>query len=414
MNDNNYDVGIVGFWYGLNYGSILTYYALYKAVEERGKKPILVNKPLTLWDYKFYDKKSLANRFFAGKCKTSRIRKDEADWRELNKFCKMFLVGSDVVWKSTLPKRCGYHFFLDFVAGNKKKIAYAPSFGGEWEADEIITNTARYYLDKFDYISCRENEGVKICEDIFHVSCTQVVDPVFLIDYNNYHQLADSSKIMLPEKYIVSYVLGPGSSKRQMLLSFKSMIDNSEETQLINIVNAGNEERGAQLLKLDTVQNLNVEDWLCYIKNCSIYIGDSFHGICFSIIFKKNFILIRNRISPSRCRFDTLLSICDLENRSIYADEDITERKDLLEPIDYEKVYEKLGQYIERSKDYLTEALLSEHKTGGYNEQDVLIDIINELKKENCSINAKVENLEQQIKDILVRLETSYEKSILN
>ena len=111
-----YDVGIVGFWYGKNYGSILTYYSLYKFIEEKGYTCLLINKPLNLWDDSFYEKETLANRFFIReKCNRSRIRRDDGDWRDLNNFCDSFMCGSDVVWKYTLPSKIGFHFFLDFV-----------------------------------------------------------------------------------------------------------------------------------------------------------------------------------------------------------------------------------------------------------------------------------------------------------
>ena len=144
MDKNHYDVGIVGFWYGLNYGSILTYYALYKTLENEGFKCILINKHLNLWNDKFYDRKSLANSFFiAENCNRSRVRKNEADWFDLNHFCKSFVVGSDIVWKYTIPPRIGHHFFLDFVNDQRKKIAYAPSFGGDWQGNEESTLKAK-------------------------------------------------------------------------------------------------------------------------------------------------------------------------------------------------------------------------------------------------------------------------------
>ena len=131
LDKNKYDVGIIGFWYGLNYGSILTYYGLYKYIEQLGYKPLLVNKPPYLWDDRFYNRNSLSNSFFIrNKINRSRIRKDDADLRDLNHFCNMFVVGSDVVWKGKLTKRIGHYFFMDWVYSHKKKIAYAPSFGG--------------------------------------------------------------------------------------------------------------------------------------------------------------------------------------------------------------------------------------------------------------------------------------------
>lgn len=393
MDKLHYDVGIVGFWYGINYGSILTYYALYEAIEEVGLSAILVNKPLSLWDDKFYLPNTLANRFFTKKCNRSRIRKSKEDWRDLNNFCGTFIVGSDVVWKHTLPARCGYHFFLDFVRNDKLKIAYAPSFGGDWEANEFITERVKFFMHRFNAISCREMNGIEICNDVFKVDATQVVDPVFLAKTSKYEELAESSakKNSFSDNSIVAYVLGPGVNKRNMLIALKKLIN---ADQLINIVNAGNEEKGSSLLGLETQTNLNVEDWLCYIKNCRMYIGDSFHGICFSIIFRKNFILIRNRISPSRCRFDTLLKICGggIENRSIYADEDITLRPDLLENINYDEVYKNLNAWIESSRQWLNNALhMSPKKTA--DSYDILIDDFINLEMKYESLKSIIEEI---------------------
>ena len=391
LNKNHYDFGIVGFWYGINYGSILTYYALYKTIEDCGYRCLLINKHTNLWDERFYDKKSLANRFFISeKFNRSRVRKDSKDWFDLNNYCDAFVVGSDIVWKYTLPPRVGYHFFLDFAEDNKKKIAYAPSFGGDWLGKEQSTRKAKYYLERFDYISCRENEGAEILSNTFGVSGKQVMDPVFLVPRETYDELTYKSKKTLPESYICSYILGPGKEKRSLLLLLQKICGNID---LINIVNAANEEKGSDLLNLKTETNLSVYDWLNYIKNCKIYIGDSFHGICYSIIFRKNFILVRNRVSPSRCRFDTLLALCGLENRSIYADEDISERPDLLEDIDYNAVYERLTPLINDSREWLKNALSSE-KENACTSTDIILEQLYALKAENEALKKRLEELE--------------------
>ena len=391
-----YDIGIVGFWYGKNYGSILTYYSLYKAIECRGYKCILINKPLNLWDDSFYGRDTLANRFFIReKCNRSRIRKDKYDWSDLNNFCNMFICGSDVVWKYTLLNRVGCHFFLDFVWENKKKISYASSFGGDWKGNNNDTRHVAYYLKKFQHISCREKEGVELLTNTFGIKADQVLDPVFLIDYSIYDGLATKSKCSIPENYILSYILGPGKSKRDMLVDLQMK---KPYCELINLVNAGNEEKGSELLGLTTLKGIEVEDWLKLIRNCNLYIGDSFHGICFSIIFKKNFILIRNRISPSRSRFDSLLSICGLESRSIYADEDISKRPDLLADIDYDEVYKKINSYIEYSNRWLTDSLSSSYY-GQVTDYDILMEKYISLEKEvnilRDMLNDKSQNKEE-------------------
>ena len=43
--DKHYDVGILGVWFGCNYGSIATYYCLNQAVEGLGKSVLMVHRP---------------------------------------------------------------------------------------------------------------------------------------------------------------------------------------------------------------------------------------------------------------------------------------------------------------------------------------------------------------------------------
>ena len=40
-----YDVGILGVWFGCNYGSIATYYSLYYAIKNMGKSVLMIHRP---------------------------------------------------------------------------------------------------------------------------------------------------------------------------------------------------------------------------------------------------------------------------------------------------------------------------------------------------------------------------------
>ena len=41
-----YDVAVLGWWYGKNYGSILTYYGLNRAIDALGHSVLMVHEPL--------------------------------------------------------------------------------------------------------------------------------------------------------------------------------------------------------------------------------------------------------------------------------------------------------------------------------------------------------------------------------
>ena len=49
----------------------------------------------------------------------------------LNGLCDSFVLGSDQLWNYGVTKIFGHSYFLDFAADEKRKIAYATSFGSD-------------------------------------------------------------------------------------------------------------------------------------------------------------------------------------------------------------------------------------------------------------------------------------------
>ena len=45
ITHKKFDIGILGVWYGLNYGSVLTYYALQSVLKQMGLSPLMIEKP---------------------------------------------------------------------------------------------------------------------------------------------------------------------------------------------------------------------------------------------------------------------------------------------------------------------------------------------------------------------------------
>lgn len=358
---HHYDVGIIGLWYGLNYGSILTYYALNRVISDMGYQCIMVNKPKELWDKRFEDRNSVANKFIYNNCYVSNIRKNAEDWAELNNHCDTFIVGSDVVWNyDVCGRQTGHFFYLDFIKNSKKKLAYASSFGGGINNDYEYESLSKYYLSKFDDISVREDEAVKLFDERYRISVEQVLDPVFLCNKQHYEQRISESKVQEHQPYLCTYFLGPNKIKKNIILKlceirgleYKNLYNPNVNIDLL-------EER----LGLSLLRDVSVEDWLYYIKNCDFFIGDSFHGLCFSIIFEKPFIIVIDRNLPSRNRFDSLLRMLGLESRLTYLDTPIEEILQIVsQPINYTEVKEKMSPYRDKSYNWLKNALSRKKK----------------------------------------------------
>ena len=98
----------------------------------------------------------------------------------------------------------------------------------------------------------------------------------------------------------------------------------------------------------------SVETWLRGFYDADFVITDSFHACVFSIIFKKQFIVIGNK-ERGMARFESLLKMFGLEERIVDEKVDVNN----LHPIDYDIVYNLYGQLKEKSLHFLSENLVS-------------------------------------------------------
>ena len=141
---------------------------------------------------------------------TSKYKNFE-ELKNLNNKFDIFIVGSDQVWRGIELFGKKNHYFFDFVNNDKKKIAYAASFGVDhWEGDEKLTKKIKPLIKKFNYISVREESGINICEKIFEIdNAVCVLDPTLIIDRQDYQSILDDWKDRnhLKKKYVAHMLL---------------------------------------------------------------------------------------------------------------------------------------------------------------------------------------------------------------
>ena len=90
-----FDIGIMGFWYGLNYGSILTYYALNKVLQDMGYSTLMIENLHPLVIGKIIQKhipEFLQKHYTISKYRHYR------NLKQLNNICNTFILGSDQVF----------------------------------------------------------------------------------------------------------------------------------------------------------------------------------------------------------------------------------------------------------------------------------------------------------------------------
>ena len=231
--------GIVTYHHYYNYGTALQAYALQRAIDNiEGFEAELIDyrSQNDLDDYSFWEllkircsrlfiyvkewrriyktkkyasvfsqKNERFEHFFADFFKTNGDIYDNFDeLKKASPYYDIYVTGSDQTWS---PK-IGFWpaFFLEFGDKKSRRIAYAPSIGvtklTESESDYLNT-----HLQQFDAISCRENIGTEVLNNVVkNKTITKVLDPTFLLDQNDWNEIAAASNVEKP--YILCYFIG--------------------------------------------------------------------------------------------------------------------------------------------------------------------------------------------------------------
>lgn len=196
-----------------------------------------------------------------------------SDFSRLDEEFDCMIAGSDQVWnpywEGTQPI-----FFMEFVPP-KKRIAYAASFG-VGEIPDRMKEEYRRCLAQIPRISCREDMGCDLVEELTGKRPEHVLDPVFLMERQEWAELERCPAGMnLSEPYVLAYFLGATADEaKQKAASLRHS--------------------GLQVVYLDKCFEVNScfaspQEFLYLVDHAQMVLTDSFHGCAFSIIFNTSF-----------------------------------------------------------------------------------------------------------------------------
>lgn len=313
-----------------NYGGVLQAYALLTFLKSKGYDAHLVDRQWDRRDHptlKYYIQKFIFHYIIRGKIKrfcdkwinpkTFSINSQEKMLTINSEGFDAFIVGSDQVWRIEHIGGVKENYFLDFVQNKSvKKISYAASFGKDSVdgSPEYLNKIAKLMQD-FDAISVREESGVEICEKVFGVKAKHVIDPVLLLEKEDYLKILKKEKIITKKNTLTIYVLDTTPEKLKIIERVSKKLNLK-----INSINY--RKNPAKLtqegLKFDIYNYLypSLTNWLSGFRDADFVITDSFHGMLFSIIFKKQFFVIGNE-NRGLARFSSFLKLIKHEERLI-------------------------------------------------------------------------------------------------
>lgn len=211
----------------------------------------------------------------------------------------LYVVGSDQVWN--ISEGIGDHlvYFLPFHT-KSPKIALASSFGVS-AIPATLKNKIQGYLSDFSSISVREKDGVKILADM-GINADQVLDPTFWLDKNEWEKLAGDEPIIKGD-YIAAIGFETSYQGPQLLMDCVKKI------------------YGFPVIGLNTYRNFHYDirydtygpkEFLNVVKFSKLVVTSSFHTLVFSLIFQKEFYLLKHTKRNSRMQ-NLLANLCLLE-----------------------------------------------------------------------------------------------------
>lgn len=361
--------GILTYHAAHNYGSNLQAYALQKTISKLGVDCEIINfrterqkdqyAPLTkrkgfkyvlknmyfLLNYKNRKEKYLLFERFIDE-KLVKSKEEYTTLEELNERTPVYdyyISGSDQIW-NTKPNDFDMAYYLPFVKQGKK-IAYAPSFGPIGEIDR--SDEIKKCLEKYDFISVREENGVQLVRKMIGECPKIVLDPTLLLNKEEWNEIIGEP--IVKDKYIFFYTL---FANKEMIEMCK-MISRKMQLPII-ISNISNQyEVFSRFVKKTKTGPL---EFLSLIKNAELVLTSSFHGTVFSVLLEKDFFAINGMEDK---RISTLLSGLNLEERSI-SKEEIEKKYYVIHDINYIEVNKKLENMRTESYAFLKKALLGD------------------------------------------------------
>lgn len=302
-------IGIITYWNSSdNYGQQLQCYALQKFLRDQGHDAFLIkyspkdvykssfkaHKILEyirhfgayakyanqLWQNKVYANSSnySARKFseFRDKYICSTLQEfDKKSIRTSPPEADAYICGSDQIW--------GSHdsvYYLSFAPKGAIKIAYAPSFGGQADFDNVYATKLRALLNDFSLITLREQSGVKTLEQMGVTGAVQVVDPTLLLSHKDYESLID---MHIEAKDLFVYLLG-----NPIVCSTKDIFRYARHNfQSYRYVASQGRNDEAQ-----NSERLTIPQWIDSIRQSRIVITNSFHCVIFALLFHRPFVFV--------------------------------------------------------------------------------------------------------------------------
>lgn len=334
------NIALLTFSRAFSYGAMLQCYSLSKILMDAGHRVFLLRSDLKAergWRYHLNSLTRCSNFRKFRKSFLPPVLKDQ--YKDL---IDLYIVGSDQVWNPHIAIR-PLDYFFEFLPSKVKRISYAASFGTKIWNCSFLTEQVTTCLKKFNAISVRENSGIDICQNVFHVASECVLDPTLLL--SDYSHLTITSTCYQNSLfyYRVSYRSDWGDFASYIGMRLKLKVKGFDGKKQISFL---------PLLGGINYEYPSIGTWLGAIVDSAFVVTDSFHTVVFAILNRKPFLVLPS-VEELMERIISLLSLLEITDRYYSSVEEVKNTDAWLFPIDYNAVHLKLHSLRQESLRFL-------------------------------------------------------------
>lgn len=248
-----------------------------------------------------------------------------------------FICGSDTIF---CIDEFGFDdgYYANYPCMQKRAISYAASFGDAHFTEETYP-MLNVRLQNFRALGIREEQMLPYVKQHTSVPAQRVVDPTLLLTAEDYKAI--TAPRQEKDKYLLLY------SRRYspLMEAYAEKLAKENGWKIVEIsLRATNAERGHRMF-----YEAGVEEFLSLVKHAEYVVTNSFHGMIFSVQFRKQFVIF----SREQCnnKIEELLILFGLRDRMLVAG------NERFAPIDYDNVHSRIAAAREASKAFIRKAL---------------------------------------------------------
>lgn len=304
-------IGILTYHDGINHGTFLQCYSLFRTIENLGHEAEIINyKNFKHWlkEYKSFLWTKNPDLLLKNINKIRKFKKNQSLYK-LSKFTfthkklakkhydKIF-IGSDEIWNYK-TQLVGVDLAYFGNALNAGKInSYAASFGNVNINDNIPLEITEN-LKKLENISVRDENSKNIISKLLNIEAPIVVDPTLLYD------LKKEEKKCPYKNFILVYATNFDNHIIEKIK--KTAKELNKEIISISYNNAWCDKN---------IISIDAFEMLAYFNNADYVLTNTFHGTIFSILYNKKFLSIPhigkvNKIKNLLCQFELESRLAD-------------------------------------------------------------------------------------------------------